>query len=697
MRVMTALLLALAVQEDVELFEKHVRPLLVEHCYACHSADAKKLKGGLRLDTRQGLRQGGDSGPAVVPGKPDESLLVKAVRSVDPELQMPPKSRLAPGAIDVLVRWVTMGAPDPREGPALAAGPRGPSPAEGRRHWAFRPLKAVVPPGPGHPVDAFLGAKVRDVVPEADRATLLRRVTFGLTGLPPTPAELAADETWEQVVDRLLASPRYGEKWGRRWLDLVRYADSNGVDEDVNHPNAWRYRDWVIDAFNRDLPYGRFLTEQLAGDLLPEPALVPTAWLALGPKMLAEPDLEKMKLDIADEQLDVMSKTFLGLTISCARCHDHKFDPIPTSDYYALAGIFRSVSVITDYSKRPAILVEHELDPANAEKVKGLKGDALKKVEAQLPRTLGVQETEPRDLPVHVRGSHLALAKEKTPRGTPQVFETAMAPPTKSGRLELARWLADPANPLPWRVMVNRIWQGHFGEGLVRTPSNFGLKGEPPSHPELLDWLAADFARDGSVKRLHRLILTSAAYRRSSAGPASDADPDNRLLAKQNRRRLDAEEIRDALLAVAGALDLTAGGAVKGAYTGRDYYKGSEEHYKAPRRTVYLPVARHQTYELLQIFDVADTAVHLDKRPATVVAPQALFMLNHPLVREQAAAFAKSLTGTDEEKIRQAWPRLFGRPAGPEDVSDVLRARSRLGWPRVIHALMASNDFIYVD
>jgi hypothetical protein len=660
-------ILLLLLQDGLEFFEKRVRPVLVERCYSCHAADAKKLKGGLRLDTRGATLKGGDTGPAVVPGKPDLSLLIKAVRYAD-DLQMPPKGRLPEAVVADLVRWVEMGAPDPREGPELAAGPRGPTPEEGRKFWAFQPLKPGRP-GAGHPIDALLNAK--DVAPEADRATLLRRVTFGLTGLPPGPDDGAA---WDVVVDRLLASPRYGEKWGRRWLDLMRYADSNGVDEDVNHPNAWRYRDWVIAAFNADLPWPRFVTAQLAGDLLPEPDVVATSWLALGPKMLAEPDLEKMKLDIADEQLDVATKTFLGLTVSCARCHDHKFDPIPTSDYYALAGIFRSTELISDYSKRPAILIEHEVPGG---------------------KTLGPREIEPRDLPVHVRGSHLALAKEKTPRGTPKVFETAMERPAKSGRLELAAWLS--TNPLAARVLVNRIWQGHFAEGLVRTPSNFGLKGELPTHPELLDWLAAEFMKDGSIKRIHRLILTSAAYRRSSAGLASDADPENRRLAKQNRRRLDAEEIRDALLFVAGSLDLTIGGTVKGAQEGRDYYKGSDELYKQPRRTVYLPVARHKTYDLLQIFDYADTAVHLEKRPSTVVAQQALFMLNNPLVREQAALFAKSLTGTDEEKVRQAWPRLFGRPATADDVSDVLRSLTRLSWPRVVHALMASNDFIYVD
>ncbi|HEX7897464.1 MAG TPA: DUF1549 and DUF1553 domain-containing protein, partial [Planctomycetota bacterium] len=526
-----------------------------------------------------------------------------------------------------------------------------------------------VTPGPGHPIDVLLNAK--GVAPEADRATLLRRVTFGLTGLPPGPDDGAP---WEAVVDRLLASPRYGEKWGRRWLDLMRYADSNGGGDDVNHPNAWRYRDWVIAAFNADLPYPRFVTAQLAGDLLPEPDPVASSWLALGPKQLSELDLEKMKLDIADEQLDVLSKTFLGLTITCARCHDHKFDPIPTSDYYALAGIFRSVEVISDYARRPAILLE---------------------IDAAGGKTLGAREIEPRDLAVHFRGNHLALAKEKTPRGTPRVFETAMAPPLKSGRLELARWLVQ--QPLAARVMVNRIWQGHFVEGLVRTASNFGLQGELPSHPELLDWLAAEFMKDGSIKRMHRLILSSEAYRRSSAGPSSDADPDDRLLAKQRRRRLDAEEIRDALLFVAGTLDLTLGGTVKGAQTGQAYFTGGNELYRETRRTVYLPVGRQRTYPLLKSFDYLDNTTHLDKRPSTIVAQQALFMLNNPLLREQSAAFAKTLTGSDDDKVRQAWPRLFGRPATSDDASAVLRSLTRLTWPQAIHALMASNDFIYVE
>ncbi len=748
---MLPLLLLLALQEDVEFFEKKIRPLLTGHCYNCHSAGAKKIKGGLRLDTRAALLKGGDSGPALVPGKPGESLLIKAVRSADPDLQMPPKGRLTEAQVADLVRWIERGAADPREGPAAEAPVRGgPTLEEGRAFWSFKPVGGAAPPAGGHPVDAFIDAALAPrglaKAPEADRATLLRRLTFDLTGLPPAPEELdaflkdAAPGAFERVVDRLLASPRYGERWGRRWLDLMRYADSNGVDEDVNHPHAWRYRDWVIQAFNKDLPYDRFVVEQVAGDLLPEPGLVATGWLAMGPKMLAEPDLEKMKMDIADEQIDVLSKTFLGLTATCARCHDHKFDPVGAVDYYALAGIFRSTTVITDYSKRPAILVENELpDPGNEalreehrKQVEALKGAAaaekdekkakelkekLKKLEGAgpaLPRAMGLREIPPVDLAVQFRGNHLAPAKEKTPRGTPRIFEAALpAPaldPKRSGRLELARWLVDPSHPLTARVMVNRIWQGHFSEGLVRTPSNFGMKGDPPSHPALLDWLAREFVRGGwSVKALHRLIVTSAAWKRSSAGAVADADPENRLLARQNRRRLDAEEVRDALLAVAGTMDAAPGGVVKGAQTGSDYYRGGDELYQGTRRTVYLPVARHKTFELLQIFDYADTAIHLDKRPVTTVPQQALFMMNHPLVRGQAKRVAAGLLkedGRDEERLSRAWIRLFSRPPSEAESSAALRSLGRFrerglaaeaAWSRLIHALLASNAFLFVE
>jgi mono/diheme cytochrome c family protein len=744
------------VGDGLEFFEKRIRPLLSEHCYACHAAGAKKVKGGLRLDSRASVLKGGATGPALVPGRPDESLLLRAVRSLDPDLQMPPKGRLSEAQIADLAFWIERGAPDPREEtqaelptPAL----KGPTIEEGRAFWAFRPLADVPSPGAGHPVDAFVDSALARAglvaAPEADREVILRRLTFDLTGLPPTPEErdafLADREpgAFERVVDRLLDSPHYGERWGRRWLDLVRYADSNGVDEDVNHPHAWRYRDWVIRAFNEDLPYDRFILDQLAGDLLPERGAdgrVATSWLAMGPKMLAEPDLEKMRMDIVDEQIDVATKTFMGLTLSCARCHDHKFDPVGTEDYYALAGIFRSTSVITDYSKRPAILVTHVLpDPGNEAAVEAHRGKAaalqaeiasekdaakaqglkerlkrLKEAGPALPRTMGVREIQAQDLPVHLRGSHLSLAKQATPRGAPRVFEAALPGPSigasQSGRLELARWLADPRHPLTARVMVNRIWQGHFGEGLVRSSSNFGFQGDRPSHPALLDWLAAEFVRRGwSVKAMHRLILTSSAWKRSSAGKASDLDPENRLLAHQNRRRLDAEEIRDALLAASGELDPERGGRVKGAKEDSGYYGGGADLYGGLRRTVYLPLPRQKIFDLFPIFDYADTAVHQEKRPATTVPQQALFMMNHSLVRGRAKVLATRLLereAPDEERLDAAWKRLFGRAPSGAESSAALRALARFrergadapgAWSRTVHALMASNAFLFLE
>jgi mono/diheme cytochrome c family protein len=762
MLLQTVILAALMVQDDaagIDFFEKKVRPVLVESCASCHSSSAKKIKGGLLLDTPEGILKGGDTGPSIVPGKPEASLLIKALRWQDPELQMPPKKRLPEAAIADLVRWVAMGAPHPAAmaAPVVPGRLTGPTPEEGAKHWAFRPVRQVaVPPKAPHPIDAFILAALdaQGLAPArpADKATLLRRVTVDLTGLPPTPDDLetflkdASADAYEKVVDRLLASPRYGEHWGRHWLDLVRYADSNGVDEDVNHPHAWRYRDYVIAAINQDKPYDHFVREQLAGDLAAVPSaegIIATGWLALGPKMLAEPDLEKMKMDIADEQIDVMSKTFLGLTVSCARCHDHKFDPVRTVDYYALAGIFRSTSLITDYKPRPAILYEavlplpgnEEIEAQHAATVSGIQEELsavaadekrskelkerLKKTEgegAALPRAMSLLETAPRDLAVHIRGSHLALAKDVTPRGFPKVFESALKPPPvdpkRSGRAELAAWLTDPAHPLTARVMVNRLWQGHFGEGLVRTPSNFGLKGEAPTHPELLDWLASEFIRQGwSMKRMHRLIVTSATYRRSSAAEArlAEKDPENRLLGRQNRRRLEAESVRDALLYATGSLDLTMGGSVPGVPTGKSYYKGDATFYLVPRRTVYLPVPRQSPYELLAIFDYADTAVHLDKRPVTTVAPQALFMMNNSLVRQQAKILAEDLIkreSDDDARARRAWTRLFTRPASAEEVRTILYHRDRflktgstpaVAWTNVVHALMASNEFLFVD
>jgi len=750
--------------EQIAFFEKKIRPVLVQSCYECHSVESKKSKGGLLLDSREALLAGGTTGPAVVSGKPDESLLIKAIRYADQDFQMPPKQRLPPAVVADFETWIRNGAADPRTKAAIVAAKPTIDLEAGRKHWAFRPMTATEPPKVRekkrvrNPIDAYLQAALEakkiQPAPEADKMTLLRRLAFDLTGLPPTLEEQSAflsdksENAFEKAVERYLASPRYGERWARHWLDLVRYADSNGVDEDVGHPNAWRYRDYVVRSFNADKPYDTFVVEQLAGDLIGSAAdnYIATAWLSLGPKMLAEPDLEKMKLDIADEQLDVATKTFVGLTVTCARCHDHKFDPISAADYYAMAGIFRSVSTISNYGPRPAILFEHVLpDPQNEvlkaehakkletakasvaeaekaqpkdeKKLKGLK-DELKKLEPgpDLVKSLGVKESEPRDLPIHLRGNHMNLAKEKTPRGFPKVLDVAVKPvpidPKRSGRMELAKWITDPQHPLTARVMVNRLWQAHFGEGLMRTPSNFGLKGEAPDNPALLDWLALEFVRNGwSIKHMHRLIVTSAAWRRSSVISPSHAekDPENRLFAHQNRRRLEAEAVRDALLTAGGSLDLEMGGEVPGAGKTRSYYDGKESAFQSKRRTIYLPVPRHKAYELLAIFDYADTAVHLEKRPVTTVPQQALFMLNDPLVRAQAKALAQRVLqaeSKDRERITLAWKTLFARPPESSEVKTiegylarfVAQGRpSEAAWTNVIHGLLASNEFVFVD
>ena len=578
----------------IEFFEQKIRPLLVEKCYSCHSDQAdtkKKPKGGLRLDTRDATLLGGDSGPALVPGKPEESLIIKTVRYTDSDLRMPPKTRLSDAEIRLLEEWVKRGAPDPRKGgTAPVAKETTIDLEEGRKHWAFQPVRDPALPQVRakawvrNEIDSFILAKLEAAdlsAPRmADKRTLIRRATFDLIGLPPTPAEIEAfladgsADAFAKVIDRLLASPRYGERWGRHWLDVARYADSNGLDENIAHGNAWRYRDYVIASFNDDKPFDRFIVEQLAGDLLkgtgespPTPVggsdapakpqaayepLIATAFLSLGPKVLAEVDETKMEMDIIDEQIDTTGRAFLGMTIGCARCHDHKFDPISARDYYAMAGIFRSTRTMEHFRKiakwwENPIPTAEDLDAKKAfeqqvaearaainERVKGANDelrarlgeaaafpdkpepqyndeakaelkkirDALAKLENSPPEmstAMGVTEGKPVDVGVHVRGSHLTIG-EVVPRRFPLVLTTGTQEPIaddRSGRLELAQWIASKQNPLTARVIVNRVWRWHFGRGLVRTPDNFGKLGEAPTHPELLDWLASRFVEDG--------------------------------------------------------------------------------------------------------------------------------------------------------------------------------------------------------
>ena len=749
--------------DDLQFFESEVRPLLTDHCYECHAGESRILRGGLRLDHRAGWLRGGDSGPAIVPGDPQNSLLMQAVRYES--MEMPPAGRLSEQQTAVLGEWIRRGAPDPR----LEAPPAKLQPVDwdaARKHWAFQPIPDVEPPAESdplwskNPIDRFVRARLRQAGMEpavaADRRTLIRRATFDLTGLPPTPEETAAfigdpaEDAFDRVVDRLLSSPAYGERWGRHWLDLVRYATTNGADENHGLPEAWRYRDWVIRSLNVDLPMDQFIVQQLAGDLLPVPEdeqaagdlLTATGLLVLGPKMLAEQDKEKMLIDIADEQVDTISRTMLGLTLSCARCHDHKFDPLSARDYYALAGIFYSTRTmqnrdfVSKWMERPLPSREvterrrqhqQRIDAVKSEleqlKVAGQKELAtarqaeLEKLQKELPQyamVMAAEEGERCNLPVHLRGNHLKPGPDLVPRGMPSIL-TEVAPADsisgdESGRLQLARWLVSPQQPLTARVMVNRLWMWHFGRPLMRSPSNWGLQAEAPSHPELLDWLARELMRRGwSLKSMHRLVLSSRTWQMSSVQRADyqELDPENRLLWRQNRRRLEAEEVRDAVLLTGGGLDRTSGGMA-----------GSVD---APRRAIYLPIDRAALYEMFSTFDYVETAGHIEQRPATTVPNQALFLLNSSLVHEQSRRLAEGQGAADvgfpgataEELCSRLFDVIYGRPASMAERAETMtflqqldsalsgvadeRERRLQCWATLCRTLLAGNQFLFVD
>ncbi|MEX0711349.1 MAG: DUF1553 domain-containing protein [Pirellulales bacterium] len=1084
-------------------FEKKVRPLLSANCFECHGPDQQK--GGLRLDSHESLLAGGDSGPAIEPGKPDESLLVDAVR-YGQVYQMPPTGKLPPDEVAVLVEWVRLGVPWPnaevRPAPAASEASGGPLFSDdGKSFWAFQaPIKPAglpevrEPAWCKSPIDYFVLAGLEQhglrPAPPADKRTLIRRATFDLVGLPPDQADVEAfladhsPDAFHKVIDRLLASPHYGERWGRHWLDVARYADSNGLDENLAYVHAWRYRDYVVAAFNSDKPYDQFVIEQLAGDLLPSSGvaavdhqrLVATGFLTLGAKMLAEDDPVKMEMDIIDEQLDTMGGALLGLTLGCARCHDHKFDPLPTSDYYSLAGIFKSTQtmdnfrVVAQWHERPlasadeiarvqahreqlsakksqldgrinqadqaivadarrrvgdylraaarlerqgerpgprlagmgqeqpegtllfeaekfdrgnvkidfetygamigviynqgqlpnvaeydfelladgafqvelryaaaeprpvellldgvvvqpaaageatgswqpaeqawfaeavcrlpagkhtlrlqrdgpfphfdrvalvpledgdaaalyttptelarelglnhaildqwsqyllavrqdpgsawsiwaaaggrrqgqpasaeeqspeveltplaaALLVEpqpqseeelverharmfesaeqavqqaaaatHEkgdeesplpdvalealrqvlYDPAGpcrlpdkperfypaeaAKELEGLRGE-LAAIEQQappeLPAAMAVEEGPPTDLQIHVRGSHLALGAA-VPRRFPRILAGEDQPPLpsdRSGRLELARWITRPGHPLTSRVMVNRIWRGHFGEALVRTPDNFGRLGDRPANQPLLDWLAVRFIEEGwSVKAMHTLIMLSSTYQMSSAynEQAAQADPDNRLHWRMNRRRLEAEAIRDSILAAGGMLDLAMGGSLLDAKP-RQYVAGTASvnlaQYDSQRRSIYLPVIRSALYEVFQAFDFAEPSVLNGNRASTTVAPQALFMMNSGLVDDATHKMAAGLLARhdldDAGRVEALYQRILSRPARPDEVQRGLEFAERVqaalaaetdepqrrlrAWQSLCRVVVSTNEFIYIE
>jgi mono/diheme cytochrome c family protein len=940
-----------AAEAHAEFFENKIRPILAHNCFECHGPE--KQKAGLRLDSRAAALAGGDLGPALIEGNPDKSLMIQAVRYTDDHLQMPPDERLSAADVADLEKWVKLGAPWPgSEGTtAKTENSRGQMQftAEHLAHWAFQPINRPAVPAvkdttwPRTDIDRFILAELEgaglEPSPPAAPATLLRRLTFDLTGLPPSPDELSRFSAassrdpraaMRQAVAALLASPHYGERYGRHWLDVARYADTNGSEVDHAMANAWRYRDYVVRAFNADLPFDQFIREQIAGDLLaetsnakhPTPTLAlsraseqitATGFLMLGPKAVADLDKPKLAADIVDEQIDTLSRAFLGMTVGCARCHDHKFDPIGDEDYYALAGIFSSTRTMVDMTKRvvtwterplggagegeriekliheiaelkerrdmlgstlarptpkltpgqPFLLIEAEdfrkanvivesdrlgkgigvlrtrmeypdrieyefelseageyqlewrfaakesrpvhltlngnledmaaagditgdwtpaaqrwfvqgvyrfragknslviqrdgpvplfdklligrvsgepysrhvppeparisaeetaaLD-AEKKKINTLISELQRELES-IPAVMAPYEGKVADAPILIRGSP-ATPGEIVPRGFLRVVaqvETPKPGPTASGRRELAEWLTHPGHPLTARVIVNRVWLWHFGEGLVRSPDNFGLRGEKPSHPKLLDWLAVWFMENGwSLKKLHELICNSAVYTQATRTRTVDADPENRLFSSFPRRRLDAEALRDSMLAVSGQLDRTIGGTLMQVMN-RTYANGGDAppdivekmNYDRPRRSLYLPIVRNALHDFFAIFDYPDPGMLTGQRSQTTVAPQALFLMNSPFVREQAkhlAARVHPLGEDDTVRIQKAYTLAFSRlPSAAEmraaraflerDAAelggDPKDARST-AWTRLCHTLLASNEFLYL-
>ncbi|MBX9679335.1 MAG: DUF1553 domain-containing protein [Gemmataceae bacterium] len=778
--------------EGIAFFEKKIRPILVSQCYECHSAAAKKTKGGLALDTRDGMRKGGDKAVIVV-GEPEKSLLIKAVRHGDEELKMPPKQKLADAEIADLGAWIKMGAPDPRT--SVASGPlRGMTVEEGRAFWSFQPLKDSAPPAvkdaawATNAIDRFILARIEAAgarpAPIADKRILLRRVTFDLTGLPPTPGEVDAflsdssPQAFEKVVDRLLASPRYGERWGRHWLDVARYADTSGNASDYPVPQAYRYRDWVIRAFNRDMPYDQFLREQIAGDLMPSAnneeradRIVATGYLASSRRFGGDRNGEH-HLTLEDT-IDNVGRTILGFSLSCARCHDHKFDPFTMTDYYGLYGIFSSsrfafpgaeaakkqedfVPLLTpaeiealqkphreklaladaEMKKREVAEAEAKKAPDGPEKKAKLDEAAKQLAEARKARAAiaaqapaietayAVTEGKVANVKMHLRGDPKRPGDE-APRRFPTILGGNMVPKetTASGRLELAQWLTDPKNPLPARVMANRIWQHHFGKGIVQTPNDFGKQGKAPTHPELLDYLAVRFIESGwSIKAMHKLILLSKTWQSASIDveESTKADPTNELSWKFNRRRLDAESLRDALLFVSGELDETPAGphpfppAQGFAYTQHNPFVAT---YETKRRSVYLMQQRLRKHPYLALFDGADPSSSTAVRLPSTTPLQALFLMNDPFAHHSATKFAQRIVATaksDEERVVLAHQIALSRPPASEEKQECLsfldRYRERLttlqtprdqadlqAWSAFARAMLGSNEFLFTD
>lgn len=830
--------------QDLEFFEKKIRPVLVDKCYSCHSAKAEKVRGSLLLDTREGLLAGGDNGPAIVPGDPDSSPLIQAVRYTKKEFAMPPAKsggKLPDSVIKDFEEWVRRGASDPRTGISNKTVKKDIY-ADARKWWAYQPLTKPSVPTTNDAgwaygdIDRFIAtawqAKGLKPVKDADPATLLRRVTFDLTGLPPTPeaqqkflvdwkSNSNHQEVFARLVDQLLASPQFGEHWGRHWLDVARYAESCGKDVNITYPHAWRYRDYVVDSLNKDKPFDRFLKEQIAGDLMPTKddkeraeRLIATGFLAIGAKSINEQNPAQFAVDQADEIIDTVSQSVLGLTVSCARCHDHKFDPIPQRDYTALLGIFLSTDVkygtpggvagrnagtmmeLPDNIDLPIVYkgmtseerkkkeerltaLQTELREAFADRSKAKNEQAgftvvrittqIAAIQMELASThadgspkalaMGVGEkstTAPRlfgppgkgppgkmppgpgrrpnpfptisDSPLFARGE-VDKPTSKVPRGTLTYLsgnEALKIGKTESGRKQLADWLID--QPLTARVMANRAWHWLFGRGLVASVDNFGLSGEAPSHPELLDYLADNFKSNGwSIKKLVRSMVLSHTYQLAGTKDERnyEVDPDNKLAWRHAPRRLEAEAIRDAMLLASGNLELKPplasmiGKAGDGPIGGPRFQAISEGQLinaDEPHRSLYLPAARTLAPIMLSTFDVPDGTIVQGARESTNVPGQALFLLNSNFTKEQSQSLAdrllKAHVGTGLEKFTErftlATQLVYGRMPTREE-SELARnylvkvnansskTQARSAWTSLCRGLFASAEFRIVE
>jgi hypothetical protein len=787
---------------QIEFFESKVRPLLVENCFKCHSG--KEPKGGLLLTSRATILAGGETGPAIVPGSPQQSLLIEAVNYAS--LEMPPDGKLNSTQIATLSAWVRMGAPWPNDGSGTAAAARRPSAEitpEDRAFWSFQTVRRPgVPELSGtadaqrveNPIDAFILQRLHaaglTLSPPASRRELIRRAYFDLIGLPPAPQDVAAFEAdnsptaYERLLDRLLASPQYGERWGRHWLDQVRYAQTNGYERDDEKPFAWRYRDYVIAAFNQDKPYDRFVMEQLAGDELPDvspDSIIATGFYRLGVWDDEPDDKQAARFDELDDIVRTTGEAFLGLTIGCARCHDHKFDPVPQDDYYRMLAFFRHVvpygtdksdthwnadqdgiftPLVTPEAFREWEARTHELKTqlatakselealSDSEENKPRREELKKKIDGldaslskpPFPQALSVRERQARENTTHVlvRGNYKLKGKAVEP-GTPQVLndvapavftsETPVAAPseyrellaacgvrpTSGRRLALAEWIASPENPLTARVLVNRLWHYHFGRGIVATPSDFGRTGSRPTHPELLDWLAAEFVSSGwQIKRMHKLIMLSATYRQSSRATNEQAtrlDPGNTLCWRQNLRRLEAEAIRDAILCVSGQLNWEMGG--RGIFpelppevlatqsrpgSGWDLKNSESER---SRRTVYVFLKRTLGVPMLEIFDLPVPDKPAPTRMTTTIAPQALILLNNKFTDEQALALALRVRREAGEEpaaqVAHSFQLALGRTPTAEELQTALEFLARHQSAAQAHASGPATAAVPVD